>query len=253
MYQFIRGRYCNVLMRDNIKGMIDFIEIVERKIPLSPSTYAPQVATIYRSVGNHNINDYGIQTNPFLIQTVDPTDISEITGREWKPWDNSRQLIGKIKEGDWDVRDPVNVPEVSQPYPKKFSEMPRYKAFREHFINGVPWHETVLFEKLMKQVHSNDDSYFSTPSEVDQFLSHKDRLFDQIKQNGYKTQLELSTKKDSYLNVILNEVLIDIGRDGRPLFVDGRHRLSIAKVLGINKIPVTVLVRHRQWVEALEQ
>lgn len=233
--------------------MISIIETFERRIPLPPSTYAPQIAYIYGNIIKRTVQNYPLQRNPFLIQTIDPGNISEVTGREWKPWKNSRQLVGQIKRGEWDIRDPVGVPEVSKPYPKKFAKMPRYKSFVEHFVNDVPWSETELFDKLMKQVHSNNDSYFSTPSEVNQYLSHKDWLFDQIKQNGYKSQLEMATRYDSYLNSILNEVLIDIGRDGQALFVDGRHRLIIADILGVKRIPVVVLVRHRQWVETLKE
>jgi ParB-like chromosome segregation protein Spo0J len=37
-----------------------------------------------------------------------------------------------------------------------------------------------------------------------------------------------------------NEILVDVGRDGTPLFVSGRHRLSLAKLLGLDTVPVAV-------------
>jgi len=43
-------------------------------------------------------------------------------------------------------------------------------------------------------------------------------------------------------------VTVNISRDGKYLFQNGRHRLSVALVLGIEKIPVKVLVRHDDWV-----
>lgn len=47
---------------------------------------------------------------------------------------------------------------------------------------------------------------------------------------------------------MINEILVDVGRDGELLLVDGRHRLSIAKILGLDEIPVVKHVRHEQWV-----
>lgn len=45
---------------------------------------------------------------------------------------------------------------------------------------------------------------------------------------------------------------MDISRDGEFLFVDSTHRLSAAKLLGLDTVPVTVLVRHEEWVQKLE-
>lgn len=43
-------------------------------------------------------------------------------------------------------------------------------------------------------------------------------------------------------------MLVDVGRDGTLLFVNGRHRLAIAKLLDVDAIPVGVLVRHADWI-----
>jgi hypothetical protein len=52
----------------------------------------------------------------------------------------------------------------------------------------------------------------------------------------------------SFQNVMENEILVDITRTGEPRFVTGRHRLSIAKMLGLNRIPVAVVARHPDWI-----
>ncbi|WP_255192170.1 hypothetical protein [Natronobeatus ordinarius] len=43
--------------------------------------------------------------------------------------------------------------------------------------------------------------------------------------------------------------MTDRGRDGEPLLIDGQHRLFIAKVCGVEEIPVLVVVRHREYVD----
>jgi hypothetical protein len=50
-----------------------------------------------------------------------------------------------------------------------------------------------------------------------------------------------------FLDTAYHEVTIDIGRDGEFIFDDGRHRFVIAKLLGLDEIPVRVLVRHKKW------
>lgn len=40
----------------------------------------------------------------------------------------------------------------------------------------------------------------------------------------------------------LDEVMVDIGRDGTPLLVDSKHRLHIAMVCGVEEIPVVVVI-----------
>jgi len=50
-----------------------------------------------------------------------------------------------------------------------------------------------------------------------------------------------------------NEVCVAIGRDGTLYSDEGRHRLFIAKALGLEEIPVRVLVRHRMWQQIRDQ
>ena len=40
-----------------------------------------------------------------------------------------------------------------------------------------------------------------------------------------------------------------IGPNGTYIISDGRHRLALAKILGIDTVPVEVYLRHKQWQE----
>lgn len=46
-----------------------------------------------------------------------------------------------------------------------------------------------------------------------------------------------------------HQVSVNIGRHGDLLFNDGGHRLTIAKLLNVPRIPITIFARHRQWVD----
>jgi len=43
------------------------------------------------------------------------------------------------------------------------------------------------------------------------------------------------------------EITVLIGRDGQLVLHDGAHRLTIAWILGLDTIPVNVLIRHERW------
>ncbi|WP_331234310.1 ParB N-terminal domain-containing protein [Natronorarus salvus] len=45
------------------------------------------------------------------------------------------------------------------------------------------------------------------------------------------------------------KVAVNVGRDGELTFnnEDGHHRLAVAKILDVDRIPVTVVVRHAEW------
>jgi 2-polyprenyl-3-methyl-5-hydroxy-6-metoxy-1,4-benzoquinol methylase len=50
-----------------------------------------------------------------------------------------------------------------------------------------------------------------------------------------------------------DNVVISIGRQGDLLFTDCKHRFAIARILGLEKIPVKICKRHREWVKFREE
>jgi len=52
---------------------------------------------------------------------------------------------------------------------------------------------------------------------------------------------------------IPDEIRVAIGRDGRLIrCASGRHRLAVAKMLGIAKVPAVVQIEHKAWGGALD-
>ncbi|OUJ19307.1 ParB-like nuclease domain containing protein [Methanonatronarchaeum thermophilum] len=104
----------------------------------------------------------------------------------------------------------------------------------------------------------HDDRY-GTKKKLEERVIELDKLYESIKKEGYKSQREIQqeTRKNkkeipAYINPIIperEEIMVNIGRNGKFIFDDGYHRLSISKILNIKKIPVRVLVRHKKWQE----
>jgi len=90
--------------------------------------------------------------------------------------------------------------------------------------------------------------------ELEERLKKIESLYYQIKRNGYKSKKELFSPKGwierlKKPTTILDDISVVISRDGELLFFDGRHRLSIAKLLNLPKITVRIIARHKEWMD----
>lgn len=148
---------------------------------------------------------------------------------------------GKIYGGNWDISD------------YKFSDLEVYKAVKQRIENGIPWEETAFYRTTISHINSGKIMWNCT-NELDfiQRCKHLDELIKSIKENGYKLSCNIVINGDekfapSSFKKNSKEILVNIGRNGEYLFQDGRHRLSIAKILKIDRISVKVLVRHKEW------
>jgi hypothetical protein len=144
---------------------------------------------------------------------------------------------GKVLAGDWDL---VKV---------RFEENEVYRLLFERFALGKEWSEIELFQRYAREIaagnprwrHSSTyDRLVSTASEVEM-------LYREIRDDGYRPAGGRGLSAD--------EVAVSIGRDGQLLYnnVGGHHRLSIVKLLGVPRIPVRVLSRHRRWQDVRDE
>lgn len=148
----------------------------------------------------------------------------------------------KIYSGDWDIAE------------YKFSDLDVYKAFEARINKGEEWVATAYYINMLKQIEAGNGRWgCKNKEDLVKRCSYLDSLIESIKKDGYKLNHEIKLdfedtnfSKDENLS---EEVSVNISRKGEYLFQDGRHRLAIAQILKINKIPVKVLVRHKQWVE----
>ncbi len=142
---------------------------------------------------------------------------------------------GCVLDGDWDVSD------VS------FSELYVYRGIIERFKHGVPWSETKYFTVFADAIERDESPWgCSSLEELYDRCQYIESLYNLIKSEGYRSQRELNKYP-------VDEVNLNIGRDGELLFNDGRHRLAIAKVLNIKEIPVRILVLHKEYYSARDQ
>ncbi len=146
----------------------------------------------------------------------------------------------KVENGNWDT---VNLIEIEDTI--------IFKSLKDLFINKKEWNETLLYSFIKNGLETNDYKWnCDTLEKIEQRGKYLINLFNSIKYNGMLTHEESKLKNlISYPGQIENdEIMISFDRNGRALFVqNGSHRLCIAKILGIETIPVKVYRRHEDW------
>ena len=158
-----------------------------------------------------------------------------------------KRIVGSIKSGDWDTKR------------TKFEDQIYYISFNERFLKNKKWEETKyykLFNKMLQEGKPLRGFFVSWSSFKKKKLKEWEQLYNYIKKHGYKSQDKLKNNKLRKVYKIddsSNEIEVAVSRKGEILFVDARHRLSIAKILGIKKIPVIVNVWHRDFIDEVKR
>lgn len=165
---------------------------------------------------------------------VPPQRIIYCSSREFSVCD----LKGHVIPGDWDRLE------------KKFDDLDIYVAFKQVCLEGQDWSETIFYQRVVDMLGRGQVLWgCKERSDLDQRCEDLESLFHRIRCEGYKSQRELLLSQQ--INDPLqaqHEVTVSIGRYGDLLFSDGAHRLAIAKLLGIQRIPVRIAVRHPEWM-----
>ena len=178
---------------------------------------------------------------PQRVYNVSPEKIELSISRR----DIGRKLSGfNIVGGNWDNE------EVS-----KLEDSSIWIMLSSHFEEGFRWQETERYNSVVQRIKEGEDvkgldSPNQTVSKYRDYLAYLDKVYESIENEGYKDQRKLSYKEDfskRKLHPSLNEIQVFIGREGDIICESGIHRLCMAKILGIDEIPVRTQVRHKAW------
>ncbi|XVH33537.1 hypothetical protein ACNS7O_17965 (plasmid) [Haloferacaceae archaeon DSL9] len=181
--------------------------------------------------------------DPYKIIWIDPDRIEFVAEPPGLP---RFHRLGRIADGDWDRKD------------TRFADTDVYRAFDAHFNRDREWENTEFFHRILDEIQSGQVRWDCTSrADLEARCQDLDELYESIKEHGFRTQRELANigiddpigrvRYSAYDRLINDEIAVDIGRDGELLFSDGRNRLSIAKVLDVDAIPVLILMRHTYW------
>lgn len=192
------------------------------------------------------INRYKIP-DPDKIYWIDPKNIEYHTNYKKSGYPDIKDSVfnmkrdkGAVYDGDWDISN------------FRFSDLDVFKAFAQRIRKGIEWEETSFYKKHLSQIEMGEVLWnCKNLKEWNERFKKIDSLIQSIKIKGYQLTHQVNTNYFTSTKFLCKkmseEVTVNIGRDGQFLFQDGRHRLSIAKILQVKKIPVKILVRHKKW------
>lgn len=146
----------------------------------------------------------------------------------------TRNFHGRfVLDGDWDLR------------AKPLGILP---VIIQLFQEGRRPEETDAYQRHLQDLQAGRLTWtkgIRSVEELDAYYSELVRVYDNIRANGYRTQRDLGESGS-------DEVRIAINRLGEPcVFGGGTHRLSIAKLLQLDRIPVMIKRVHSNWVDSL--
>lgn len=146
-----------------------------------------------------------------------------------------RQCAGIILDGDWDT------------YTKPHEYDRVYQGLDAHVNDDIPLLDTEYgYQYKLRAETYQDDEYLQHE------LKRTTDLIDSIRENGFQSRYELGQLDPDdppYLQKEQWSVTVNIDRNGDYIFNNTAHnRLALAKLFNIDKIPVTVVVKHQNAV-----
>ena len=135
----------------------------------------------------------------------------------------------------------------------KIEDKSMYQSFYLHFVRGIKWEETDFYKQVICRIENGESIWgCSSAEEYGKRCEKLDKLYANIKNNGLKSQETLkdgSLLKENRILKKADEITILLGPEGEMIhYHSGNHRLSIAKLLNLDKIPVQILSRHKDWL-----
>lgn len=129
-----------------------------------------------------------------------------------------------------------------------------HQSIHKRYKEGAEWEMTPAYKYAKNAIERGKSRWHSTSTveELDAKCEEVDQLYRQIKKEGYKKQSDLPEHKRQYIQLygktVPREITVAVGRNGELIRVnEGRHRLSIAKTLDLEKIPALVQIKHVRW------
>lgn len=180
-----------------------------------------------------NARQYTAPADPFELVHVDPARVDRYTTVSLK-WG-----FGRVRGGDWDR--PENCRSIEDLY--------IYTGLVERFEAGADWEETAYYEHVTERIEAGGFRRCESVTALDDtVLPAVEALYDDMRENGYRPNLGVVYDTVSEFDSIHElEPLVLIGRNGEVIWSEGYHRFALARILGIEAVPVYVVRRHEQW------
>jgi hypothetical protein len=134
--------------------------------------------------------------------------------------------------------------------PVPFDEHVHVRFALAHWRDGVPWEETGAYDYMLEQIASRgrQDGCFDV-DDVRRRYERLDALFETVRREG---RLRTRSELDPDVRDEDGGILVHIGPAGEPAIGDsGKHRMTIAKLVGLEVVPARIGYVHRDAIGLL--
>lgn len=146
--------------------------------------------------------------------------------QRWRPGD-------AVADGNWDV-----------PAGTALTDLEAYRVVAQRFVDGVPWQETAFHRNVVDEIARGDQkARWNSRDEFAAFLERVDACDAALRQRDRASGDAIAADD------LPEQVEAGIRRDGRFLLVSGLLALALARLHGVETIPVRIVCRHQEWAD----
>lgn len=240
--QYLRGRASDLYRNDGVSGLLAGINrFVVSMLDLGANIHRLRYWLRQHIVGFR----HGPVPHAFDLIWIDPSTITALSSTNpTQKWRRS----GLVVPGGWDREC------------RSLAEYDLVRAIERRYGQERAWENTDFYSRVQTEIERGHTKWgCQSAEEFDSRCAAIDELYRSIRDNGYLTKQQI-TERISSVPVTdghtvthssslrqYDEVCVDIDRTGSFLLVDGRHRVALASVLEVDRIPVRVVQRHESW------
>ena len=172
----------------------------------------------------------GIRYFPHRLTYIDP--------RKIKHYDADRffSSIHYVQAGDWDLK--------KAPLADKLQQ----RFVRELLASDSDFQDLPCFSEYLARVEARGVTHQEALQIVGQKADSVKGLYRDLQAHGYKSQAELGKSSRNKFNTWYDEIRISIDRNGEYILNgSGNHRLAVAQVLGLERVPAVLIRMHYQY------
>lgn len=161
------------------------------------------------------------------------------------PVSGQKAVIG-IGEGNWDKMRIKYMCEDA--YKGPLNSEPIYESMKMRFNEGKEWEETPKYKHSKHKIEKGGLGWNRSKNiqELKENCKKVEELYNDIKNNGYRPEKNIGKAVVSGITAP-SEIRVAVSRNGELIRCeDGRHRLAIAKILGLEEIPAIIQIEHRK-------
>jgi L-alanine-DL-glutamate epimerase-like enolase superfamily enzyme len=176
---------------------------------------------------------------------VEPVLVVDIAAIRWGGRPERQHHRGglAILDGDWDL-------ERKQPIEEYLLDDGYSRSIHELFVEGRPYTETAQYRQMVSRLERGETpKRCRSLEDVHRYFAELHLAYRSVETNGYRSQVALGSGASR------DEITVYVDRNGElhKQQGSGHHRLAIARLLGVEEVPVCILGIHRLWVEACQR